>query len=284
MGTNGASRQLDTVIDVVTPENIAFEYQTAGPTRRALAYFLDYIFRAVIFISVGMFLLFTSMLPGVAVLGISFYLLMWFTLEWFYGGLFEALWNGQTPGKWILGLRVLTTSGRPINGLQAIARNIFRFVDLMPLVPRIAFAALLGVSLAEPGGWIILIILFSPFPTCACCLITMMSNKRYRRMGDLVCDTMVISEAQNWLWGLPKIDDPKVKVWASELPPLAVGRQLANALSRYVGRRKSFPPQRRAEIAAPLGQALIRQLGLIENTDCDLLLCALYYRTFIEAK
>ena len=36
-----ANQPLDTTIGVVTPENIAFEYQLAGPFRRLPAYLID---------------------------------------------------------------------------------------------------------------------------------------------------------------------------------------------------------------------------------------------------
>ena len=48
---------------------------------------------------------------------------------------FEALWNGQTPGTRLLGLRVLSAEGQPITGLQAILRNVLRAVDYLPLCP-----------------------------------------------------------------------------------------------------------------------------------------------------
>ena len=54
-------------------------------------------------------------------------------LFWFYGGLFETFWNGQTPGKRLLGIRVITLDGQPINALQAILRNVLRIVDAQPL-------------------------------------------------------------------------------------------------------------------------------------------------------
>ena len=59
-----------------------------------------------------------------------------FVLEWFYGGLFESLWNGQTPGKRLMGLRVLTTEGQPINGMQAVMRNLLRYADIFPFLVR----------------------------------------------------------------------------------------------------------------------------------------------------
>jgi uncharacterized RDD family membrane protein YckC len=30
-------------------------------------------------------------------------------MEWFYGGIFETYFNGQTPGKRLVGIRTLTS-------------------------------------------------------------------------------------------------------------------------------------------------------------------------------
>ncbi|NTW99865.1 MAG: RDD family protein, partial [Geobacteraceae bacterium] len=46
----------------------------------------------------------------------AFGLIAMFLLEWFYGGVFETYMNGQTPGKRVMGIRVLTVDGQPING------------------------------------------------------------------------------------------------------------------------------------------------------------------------
>ena len=52
-------------------------------------------------------------------------LVVMFILSWFYGGLFETYWNGQTPGMRLFGLRVVRDrDGGPISGGQAILRLI----------------------------------------------------------------------------------------------------------------------------------------------------------------
>ena len=48
-----APAALDTTIGVVTPENIAFEYQLAGPFRRLPAYVIDLMVRWVVIIVLG---------------------------------------------------------------------------------------------------------------------------------------------------------------------------------------------------------------------------------------
>src|SRR5690606_8928029 len=104
------------------------------------------------------------------------FLIAAFGIHWFYGGLFETFLNGQTPAKWLLGLRVLTTNGQPINGMQAVVRNILRAADMMPLLSVEMF------GIPQPGYII---------PTMMAGLVTMTFSGRYQRLGDLVCGTMV---------------------------------------------------------------------------------------------
>ena len=126
-------RQLDSRIEIVTPENIAFHYVLAGPFRRLPAYLIDCAICAVVLFATLLLLAFSSVVVGS--LGIGLWLVVAFVMSWFYFGLFETFWNGQTPGKRLLGLRVLTIDGEPINALQAIVRNVLRSVDAMPLLP-----------------------------------------------------------------------------------------------------------------------------------------------------
>jgi len=192
-----------------------------------------------------------------------------FVVEWFYGGLFETFWNGQTPGKWLLGIRVLTVDGQPINGLQAVMRNILRFVDMMPLVPL-------------PFYYVFEVPPIPFVPTFVVGLIAPMCNNRYQRLGDIVCGTMVVIEERKWLFGVAKLDDPRTPHLAAWIPPnYEISRSLAKAVSAYVERRRFFSTARRREIARHLGEPILKRLGLPSDTSHDLLLCALYYRAFI---
>lgn len=247
---------IDSTIRVVTPENIAFEYRVAGPFRRLPAYLLDQALIIAIVAGLGFFLMLTvgQLSEGLAVFSL---LVANFVLGWFYGGLFETFMNGQTPGKWLLGLRVLSSNGEPINGMQAVMRNILRSVDIL-------FAPMFGLILGLNG------------------VIVMALNRRYQRLGDIVCGTIVVIEERHWLTGVARLEDPRAIQLASFLPPnFVVSRSLAKALSTYVERRRFFSPLRRREVARHLGEPLLRKFGLPADTSYDLLLCALYYRTFI---
>ena len=259
------TEQLDSSIEIVTPENIAFRYEVAGPFRRMPAFLIDYAIRFGVMLLCMFLLGAAGLLNGFA--GIGLVLLLWFVLEWFYGGLFETYWNGQTPGKRMVGIRVLCTDGRPINGLQAVMRNILRFADLMPVLP---LSALVGtpVGLAIPTGMI--------------GLITPMLNPRFQRLGDMVCGTMVVIEDRSWLFGVTKIEDPRAAQLAEYIPAnFEIRRQLSRAVATYVERRRFFSPARRREIARHLAEPLLERFNLPPDTSYDLMVCALYHRAFV---
>lgn len=264
---NGTGAQLDTTIDVVTPENISFEYRVAGPFRRWPAYLLDLCIRVGVFMILFFILAFVGAFTGAGGLIAAILIISFFLLEWFYGGFFEAYWNGQTPGKWVMGIRVLTTDGQPINGLQAVLRNFLRVVDMYPLLS----VQVIGI----PVPWYAL-------PTYVVGLAAMTCNRRFQRMGDMVCGTMVVVEERRWLTGVAKLEDPRVAKLAEYLPTdFRVSRSLARTLATYVERRRFFSLARRSEVARHLGDPLLERFGFRKDTSCDLLLCALYHRTFI---
>lgn len=257
--------QIDCSVRVVTPENIAFLYEVAGPFRRLPAYLIDLSIR----LGLAVAAIVVSSLLGIVTGALAYgpMLLAWFVLEWFYGGLFETFWNGQTPGKRTTGIRVLSIDGKPVNGLQAVLRNILRAVDLMPVVPSVA----LGVPEFPLG-----------IPTFVVGLVTPALNDRYQRMGDLVCGTMVIIEQRSGSSSVVKLEDPRAAKLAACIPiNLEIDQKLSRALSIYVERRKAFLEPRRREIARRLAEPLLHQCSLPTDTSHDLLLCALYHRAYV---
>jgi uncharacterized RDD family membrane protein YckC len=257
--------QIDNTIDIVTPENIAFQYRIAGPFRRLPAFLLDLGIRfagfAMLMLALGPLQFFSSGF------GAALSLVALFLVDWFYGVFFEAFYNGQTPGKRLMGIRVLTTEGHPINAMQATLRNLIRWADMMPLLP---FAVVFGVP------WLFRI------PAGLVGLVSCALSKKFQRLGDVVCGTMVVVEEKSWLVGVSKLEDPRTPQLAEVLPrDFVVPRSMARALAAYVERRKNFTPPRRKQVASHLAQPLLVRFGLPEDTSYDLLLCALYYRTFI---
>jgi uncharacterized RDD family membrane protein YckC len=244
------AEQLDARIQIVTPENIAFKYRVAGPFRRLPAYLIDFLIRGGIVVVIGYF---AAMAWSVGfLLGSTVLPYVYFVLDWFYGGFFETYWNGQTPGKWALGLRVVSDDGQPINARQAVMRNVLRAVDMIP--PPLY---LLGLFVAS-------------------------ANKRFQRLGDFAAGTIVVVEESPRVYGVANVTEAEA-IRLAELIPVNFEptRSLARALSVYVERRGGFAWGRRAEIARHLAEPLRIKFNLPPETSHDLLLCAAYYRTFI---
>jgi uncharacterized RDD family membrane protein YckC len=239
---------LDATLSVITPENIAFEYRLAGPFRRLPAFILDFCIGTAVFIALAIVINMTVAIAS-PYLATAVMFLLFFVIWWFYGVLFETFMNGQTPGKYMVGLRVLSDTGEPINGMQATLRNLLRAADL--------FLPLAG-------------------------LVVMSLNKKFQRLGDIVAGTIVVIEERQWLTGVAQLEDPRAIQLAAYLPPnFVVTRSLARSLATYVERRRFFTPPRRREVARHLAIPLLNRFGLPPDTSYDLVLCALYYRTFI---
>src|SRR5579862_3577680 len=135
---------------ITTPENIALEYELAGLGTRFVANLLDLVLQLLLMLGVtlvgGLLIWLIILLAGLAGLGavVSFIrdlggfaeaalIILAFLIFWGYHIYFEIKWNGQTPGKRQLGLRVMREGGYPINAYGAAMRNLLRVVDFLPL-------------------------------------------------------------------------------------------------------------------------------------------------------
>ncbi|NLS92205.1 MAG: RDD family protein [Planctomycetaceae bacterium] len=261
------NHQLDTSIEIVTPENVSFRYHVAGPFRRLPAFLIDLALQAVLLMIAAMGVQFMSVAFGLSgfFLGMGGFLIFWFVLSWFYGGLFETYWNGQTPGKRLMRIRVIGTDGQPINGLQAVLRNLLRAIDCQPMYMFSLNRQLIMAGFLYQFG-----------------LFSTLMNNRFQRLGDLAAGTMVIVEERQWFQGIIQIDEPDVIRLVQQIPPsFQASPSLARALAAYVQRRLAFPAMRRIEVARHLAEPLARRFGLPEGINPDHLLCAAYQRAFI---
>ncbi len=264
---------LDTAVRLLTPERIVFSYPLAGPFRRASAYLIDLMVIGLLAIAAFIIALaFAIVTP--AGIGLAFVGL--FVLQWGYGALWEGFNNGQTPGKKMLGLRVVSDRGVPLSGAQAFLRNIlWAFDGLFP---------------------------FAYLPALACMMLT----GRFQRLGDLAAGTMVVAEVAPRRGGVVLVREKEVEELLPFLPArVAAGPELARALADYVKRRERFPKRRRDEMAGHLADALrlhyvlpdrVGPPALVtgESRDplrlrydtqgrvgADAILCAFYHRVFV---
>ena len=165
---------------------------------------------------------------------------------------------------------MLSADGHAIDGAQAMLRNLFRLIDLMPLI---SIGALFEISEIPPQIGL---------PTGIFGLIAMSISPRFQRLGDLVAGTMVVTEDTS--------QDPHVQTFAdSRVPQLAeiipssfyVSNSLGKAVAAYAERREQLGIARSGEIAAKLAGTLCEEFGLPADTDPDLLICSLYYKIFV---
>lgn len=232
--TSATTKQVDSRVVVETPEGVDFAFRIAGPGVRLSAWTVDFFIWAVF----SIFLLMLFPLLGYVIGGEPFaqmsmgvFTVISFLLSWFYGSLYEGLFNGQTPGKKYVGLRVVRTNGTPLDLLSAIGRNFLRIADFLP------------------GSWTVAI-------------ICMLSTRRLQRLGDLCFDTMVIQENRapgGRPAGLTTGVEPLPRSECTKRYHVP-DRTLA-VIERLFNTDRIISDARREELAKPLSLAIRRRLG-----------------------
>lgn len=238
---------LDTTLELETPEHIAFQYQLAGPARRAAAYFVDLLIRGAILVVAALIIAFTSTAATTSLRGFETgaMLLLFFALEWGYFVAFDLLNDGASPGKRAFQLRVVHQDGRPITLADSVLRNLLRAADLLPM-----FYAL-GV-------------------------ITMMLDGKFRRLGDLVAQTVVVYEPTTKLDNLERVSTVAAIAGLPARPQLSVEER--NAIALFHRRLPYVSEARAIELADLIAPLFAERYGL-ETYDSLSLLIALHERS-----
>ena len=128
---------LDTVVAAETPEGILLELRPAGLTARFYAFVLDWTIRIAIIYGAGII---ANITGGI---GVAFWIILIFALEWLYPVAFELTASGATPGKRVFGLRVLMDNGLPVTAAASVTRNVLRAADFLPLAYGFAIVSIL---------------------------------------------------------------------------------------------------------------------------------------------
>ena len=221
-------------LTIDTPEQISLEYPLAGLGSRFLALVLDSLLQGAIAFAV--FLIMVILMPGVDVLspeGAKWLLALWifvgFLLYWGYFALFETIWKGQTPGKRVLGLRVIKENGGSIGASEAMSRNLLRTIDYLP--------GFYGVA-----------------------IITIFLNKQNKRLGDYVAGTVVVhehaaKEAQPYWNTRETAGDALYTV--QDMRPEEV-----EVLESFLARRIELEPQVRHRLAAEMAERMASRMNL----------------------
>src|SRR3712207_3716902 len=157
---------------IETPERVQLYFALASIGNRFLACAFDHLLQTLlIFI---LYLIVTTLVNTLSLGGmagapkwaVALFILIGFVIWSSYFVLFEWRWNGQTPGKRWLKLRVIREDGRPITFWEASARNLLRMFDMMP------------------------------FPFYSIGLVSVFVSERDQRIGDFVAGTVVVRERE----------------------------------------------------------------------------------------
>jgi uncharacterized RDD family membrane protein YckC len=164
----------DETLIIETPERVPLHFALASIGNRFLACAVDHFLQTLALASVVVVFFLTGVgvedwearLAEAPKWALALLIVAGFLIWSGYFVLFEWAWNGQTPGKRWLRLRVIREDGRPITFWEAAARNLVRIFDMLP-------STLYSVG-----------------------LVAVFISSRDQRVGDMVAGTVVVRERE----------------------------------------------------------------------------------------
>jgi uncharacterized RDD family membrane protein YckC len=138
----------------------------------------------------------------------------------------ETLWNGRTPGKAALGIRVVRDDGGSIRFRHALTRALFNVIER----PGITFGS-------------------------AAVIVSLLS-RRGKRIGDLVAGTFVLQERLPKQRLTPISMPPQLAAWAATLDLSRLPDDLALAVRSFLGRAGDLRPDARDRLGTQLAQSV----------------------------
>src|SRR6266498_229929 len=211
---------------VETPEHVEVRFELAGVGSRMAAGLLD-----LLFLFLGLMLLWIG--GGVIVGGVlsrqgmlqgwfaAVMVLLMFSGVWGYFTLFEALNGGRTPGKQLLGIRVVMDTERPTTPPAALIRNLARLLDCYFPIP------------------------FAP------ALVTVFRHPSNKRPGDLAAGTIVVRDRPtDWVLGAAtESESPADPI---ETGPPELSEDEFRLLDRFLARLSELNPDVQIRMTADL--------------------------------
>jgi uncharacterized RDD family membrane protein YckC len=252
---------LDTDVAIETPEHIVFRYRVAGPARRLFAYLLDLLLcygafalltAIVLVLSVGAAQVFHAAKEAFGT-AVGLVLVLLFAIQWVYFAALEG-WRGTTPGKTLLALRVVTTTGRPIGFRAAALRNLLRAADAMPLAYSAGLLSIAG-------------------------LVSMSATRRFQRLGDLVAGTLVVVSGRVHATAPLVLSPPAQPDELAHLPDeVRLDADERHAIEMFLRRRAGLGRARELELATMIAPLLRVRYSPFRAADPSRALALLYDR------
>jgi len=214
-------------LEIETPERVRIRYELAGIGSRFAAGTIDVVilgfvlFVLMLTVLIAMELSLKELEENLRFLAMAAYGVALATVWLFYIG-FELIWDGQTPGKRLMRLRVVSEDGGPAPASAIVVRNVLRIADMFPVV-------LVHVL----GG------------------IVMFISSRSKRLGDMAAGTVVVQERDVEL-SLDRLSRGVLE----RLHDDELGGEDRARLKRFVVRRKELRADRRGMVAERLLEEL----------------------------
>ena len=212
--------------ELVTGEAVALDLRTAAVPSRGLAAALDTVLQVVVLIAVGLLVEFsTGDLSEAAeqALGVLALVLVFLVLP----VAVETVLRGRTPGKAMMGLRVVRDDGGPIGFRQAFVRGLAG-----------AFLEKFGIT----------------FYVLA--VVVMLLHPRNKRMGDLLAGTVVVQERVPARDAAGVVMPPQLAGWASTLELSRLPDALALSVRSFVSRAGDLTDAAREDLGGRLVDAV----------------------------
>lgn len=202
----------DTRLYIETPEGADLPLDPAGVGVRVAAFFIDLLIRWALIFVIG------SVLEYTGDFGLGIFSIIYFVIEWFYPVFFEVWRNGATPGKKSMGILVVNDDGTPVNFSTSLIRNLLRVIDSFPVILYVVG------------------------------LVSCLSSKNFKRLGDYAAGTLVI-------YAQPKYARPLIDEKGKASVPADFDTEEQRALIAFAERSRTLSLDRQRELAdvlAPL--------------------------------
>lgn len=240
-------------IRISTPEFVSLRFTAAGLGTRILALLLDWMILGFAlgflgYIALLFFVLLESMGSPVwmsIIAGIGIVLVVFIPLLYYI--LMETFFHGQTLGKKVLGIRVVTDRGTAPGFFAIFLRNVLRVVDSLPLL------YITGI-------------------------IAVFSTSHSKRLGDLAAGTIVVKQEEESK--LPRVrplytHEKEPLFTSTELNRIADSRWLQ--VAEFLSRRNELFPERRKALAHTIFTSLFPDRAS-DSIDTDRLLEAAFFQ------
>lgn len=222
-------------LEVETSDHVVLRYDLAAAGNRGFAAIVDFIIAALIFVG-ALFAfgiasnIFVDMAPWTGVL-----FMLTLLIAWCYFVLLEWLWQGQTVGKRMFGLRVIRDDGAPAGFIAVLIRNLVRVVDFLP--------AFYGLG-----------------------LVMVIVSARSQRLGDIAAGTYVVRAPR------PRLDYFSLRTATplgdgATLEMRVLPGEVQRLVREFVARESKLRPAERAKVAKQIADRVRPYVRDVATTD-----------------